>query len=336
MRINKPKITKIGKEKKKASSSDVLFIVLALVLTFALFIGLVISQNYLINDVSYQKILVAKQDIPVGKILDESNISEYVTEKEINILDVVDGNLNNTVQLLGKKAEVMLYAGEDITLKDFSDTNAYLDNIKDPIEFSFSVGNISESYGGKLRKGDYINITMSFEGNTRYVAENIYVSKALTSDGIELDASDTTGIANILYVIVDKPDEVSIKNLLFSGANLNISKPINQSSDKKTIIADASEIIKETEVEVINDPQVSTLITEHANDTKPFEEIEFVDDEEYMDNNFINKMSNMETNLEIMDETIATELTEEVVNTNTTTNVDNLEDVTTAEASTEE
>ena len=59
----KPKIQKIKQPKKKIKASSLAFVLLSLVLTIALFFGLVLLQNVLSEKIVYQSVVVAKEEI---------------------------------------------------------------------------------------------------------------------------------------------------------------------------------------------------------------------------------------------------------------------------------
>lgn len=104
----KPKIQKIKQPKKKIKASSLAFVLLSLVLTIALFFGLVLLQNVLSEKIVYQSVVVAKEDIPENTILTMENADKYLTMKNLNILDMTSTTLTSADDLLGRKARVML------------------------------------------------------------------------------------------------------------------------------------------------------------------------------------------------------------------------------------
>lgn len=161
MKEKKPRVKKIGMG-NKIKASSVMLIVLSLVLTVALFFGLIVLQNKFSQEIVYQPILVAKTNIPVKTIITEDNIDKYFTYRQTNVLDITSGDLSSADKLIGRQAIVELVAGENVMLKDFEEISIYTSRLKNPIEISIPLGSIENSDGGKIRTGDIINITMMY------------------------------------------------------------------------------------------------------------------------------------------------------------------------------
>lgn len=190
MKEKKPIIKKIKKPGVKKTASGLLFAIISFILSIGLFLGLVIVQDYLIEEVTYQTVLVAKKDIPVNLIITESNADEYFKTKNINIFDSISGAITDPSSIIGKKAIVPLYNGELITAKDFENICAYTQDIENPVEIAIEVSDLASAGGGHLRAGDLVNISMVFtkdllsddtaekENETSTSKENIYNSFA--------------------------------------------------------------------------------------------------------------------------------------------------------------
>lgn len=166
-------------------------------------------------------------------------------------------------KLFGLKTKVVLRVGEEVSLTDFVDTNVYIDSIKNPVEMSIETSGIGFTNGGKIRAGDIVNITLmfsseqlgldnsdaptigegtndenqmgtltpvekddeyNFEFYARYMLENIYVEKVLTSDGVEISPTDTSSAAGIIVLVVPKEIELKLNNILSNCQNMRISK----------------------------------------------------------------------------------------------------------------
>lgn len=183
----KPKIQKVKQPKKKIKASSLAFVLLSLVLTIALFFGLVLLQNVLSEKIVYQSVVVAKEDIPENTILTMENADKYLTMKNLNILDMTSTTLTSADDLLGRKARVMLSKGECVTLKDFEDVNAYTKDITDPVEVSIEIASAANADGGKLRTGDLINITMM------YTKDQLNYSGASSGVSTSKDIDNSTG-----------------------------------------------------------------------------------------------------------------------------------------------
>ena len=146
-----PKIKKI--KDKKMTTHNLVFIIIGLVLSAGLFVGMIYLQNYLSEEIIYKQVLVAKEDIPENIVITKENAQQYLTLKQMNVLDITSASMTTADDLLDKKALVPLVKGEIITLKDFQDIVSYIDDIENPVELSIGLSGAATADGGKLRAG---------------------------------------------------------------------------------------------------------------------------------------------------------------------------------------
>lgn len=213
--MDKVKIRKIKKEnqgKRPLSFSSLVFAALSLLLTGALFIGLLFLQNFLSKEIVYKQVVVAKADIPANTILTEENAADYLTLKQMNVLDITKGGMEDGQVLIGQKAKVDLLAGEILTLKDFEYLDGYTKDFTDPVEISIDISEVANADGGKIRGGDLVNITMMFTSeqlgittpNTIAVSSSAKNNSSLFSSFDEIDTS--TGLFSAEFGTEDTED----------------------------------------------------------------------------------------------------------------------------------
>lgn len=147
---------------KKIEASSLVFALLSLTLTVLVFGGLLFLKNIFEEDITYKAVIVAKEYIPENEIITMDNAELYFEVKNINILDTMEGALENVDSILNCQSKVALNAGEIITAKDFINHNITYEGMKNPVEISINVGDLGNSNGGKIRTGDVINLTMMF------------------------------------------------------------------------------------------------------------------------------------------------------------------------------
>lgn len=267
MNKKQTKIKKLPMFKKRISASSMLFMGLTLFLTVGFFMGLVVLQSFLLEDVTYKKIVVAKVDVPKNLIITEKNVDAYFTTKDINILDVTSGALENASEIVGQKTIVPLYANEEISLKDFEDISVYTQNITEPVEISIKIEDIADANGGKLRTGDLVNVTMMFTraqlgmdkykvdayastNNSSSLFETFTSAEKDDSDSDkernenEIDNNNNNNISNENdWILTNKENNDSvIKNEEFADTNVkntnkneSISSTLNQKTEKDDI-----------------------------------------------------------------------------------------------------
>ena len=145
--------------KKPRKKGSIGFGLLALVLAFLTFVGMMFLQNYLTSQVVYQTVISAKADIPERITITAENASKYLGTKNINMLDMTKNTVTNVNDIIGKQARISLDAGCVLTKNDFEDISVYADGFTDPIEVTIDVSNIANANAGKIRNGDIINVT---------------------------------------------------------------------------------------------------------------------------------------------------------------------------------
>lgn len=204
-------VKKLKKEKAKGkfSFSSLLFALLALLMTAALFFGMIVLQNYLSEDVVYQEIIVAKTDIPENVIITAENAEMYLAKQQINVLNITKGALTSPESIYGQKTKVRLLTGEMLTLKDFANVNIYTDNMIDPVEISIGINSVADSDGGKIRAGDLINLTMMFT-NEQLGAENFSYGFQKADDGYVVLDSDLQSEDAVVDVLVNQNSGTSV------------------------------------------------------------------------------------------------------------------------------
>lgn len=246
MKENKPKIKRIKEPRVKKSSGSLLFTGLSLILTIAMFIGLIFLQDYLSEKITYKQVVVAKKDIPDNEIITEENLEKYFTVKSINILDTTAGALADANTLLGKKAIIPLYEGEAVSEKDFENISAYTEGIENPVEVSVKITDIADADGGKIRKGDLVNLTMMFtkaqlgitSGNGSVNSLNVPISSENDSDlfdtfnSEESENESTDNVVNQENAFSDSAEKTDYAYEAFSQyvlENLYVEKVLDSS-----------------------------------------------------------------------------------------------------------
>lgn len=194
------KLKKEKEGKKGFQMSTLLFALLALILTVALFFGLIVLQNHLSEEIIYTDVIVAKADIPEGMILTMENAATYLERRQVNSLTIPRGSINDPSVIIGQRTRVELITGEMLSIKDFENLNVYLDKImdKEPVEISIAAPAAADADGGKIRAGDLINITMMFTDEQ--------LGKEGSSSNATLNTQDMFSYANDAIRGINEPN----------------------------------------------------------------------------------------------------------------------------------
>lgn len=160
----KVKRAKSEKVSIKDRLGGLFFTVIALIVAGVVFAGFMFLESHFSETIIYKDVFVVKQEVPAGEIITEDNISTYFEKKQVNSANAVSGSIQPSEykKLYGLKSKVVLRVGEEVSLTDFSNTNVYIDSIKNPVEMSIETSGIGFTNGGKIRAGDIVNITLMF------------------------------------------------------------------------------------------------------------------------------------------------------------------------------
>ena len=202
-------------------------LIISACVAIVVFIALLFVEKSLLKPNGTVEGFVAVSDIDKGTVITEENISKLFTEK--NNIDgalEVTGAVKTKDELINKVAKENINKGEVVSNNSFISKNDKFKDIDDLVEVSFNVSDISQVVGGILRSGDIIDISI-IDNNTNesmIVLEDIYVDKAISSDGLQIDRSSDLSALTI-NILVSKDDSEKLNSYLNKGT-LRISKNI--------------------------------------------------------------------------------------------------------------
>ncbi|MDU6522099.1 SAF domain-containing protein [Clostridium sp.] len=202
-------------------------LIISACVAIVVFIALLFVEKSLLKPNGTVEGFVAVSDIDKGTVITKENISKLFTEK--NNIDgalEVSGSVKTKDDLINKVAKENINKGEVVSNNSFISKDDKFKDIDDLVEVSFNVSDISQVVGGILRSGDIIDISI-IDNNTNesmIVLEDIYVDKAISSDGLQIDRSSDLSALTI-NILVSKDDSEKLNSYLNKGT-LRISKNI--------------------------------------------------------------------------------------------------------------
>lgn len=202
-------------------------LIISACVAIVVFIALLFVEKSLLKPNGTVEGFVAVSDIDKGTVITEENISKLFTEK--NNIDgalEVTGAVKTKDELINKVAKENINKGEVVSNNSFISKDDKFKDIDDLVEVSFNVSDISQVVGGILRTGDIIDISI-IDNNTSEslsVLEDVYVDKAISSDGLQIDRSSDLSALTI-NILVSKDDSEKLNSYLNKGT-LRISKNI--------------------------------------------------------------------------------------------------------------
>lgn len=223
----KVKRAKVKKVKTHSTAKSLTAIISALIITMAIFTGLIYLNNYISEDVAYKDVVVAKNNIPENLYVTQENASDYFTIESVDIRALPKDSLSSLTDYLGRYISYDISEKEVITEKDFKELST--DEFENPVEVSLMVDNLGNAVCGKLRAGDVINIILNIKANSNITNEtkvynNVLVTRVFDSQCKEILANDK--VSNTTYIIfnLEKNEEKELNEALISCSSIRVSR----------------------------------------------------------------------------------------------------------------
>ena len=182
-------------------------ILLGILLALVLFGGVMAVQHSLQGKYEMAGAITASKEIPSGTSITKENAGEYFVMKE-----VLKSTLNKSVitkekDLYGAYTAYGMKKGSLVYREALRRDGKETKDIKDPVEVSVSLNNISDGVSGTIRKGDYVYIyfTDTEDGTVAmYGTEPVYIKQSFSSSGEPIDISDKQTAASVFTVVIER------------------------------------------------------------------------------------------------------------------------------------
>ena len=182
-------------------------IVAALVVAIALFAVMLHMEKKLLADYEKGIVYVAVKEIPEGMLVDESNVAEYMIEKEVDVSVIPETAIREPDQVKALIASTRIEKGVLLTMGMFQEQDEILSRIKEPVIAGFKADDLFQVVGGVLRSGDRIHIyNESEDGIVSLKWSDVYVQQVFNSAGVSIDNTDTSTAGQRINIYMAKED----------------------------------------------------------------------------------------------------------------------------------
>lgn len=202
--------------RRKSNKKGIVFVIICLIIIVFICVVLFVKN---VNGKS--KVLVAKEDMIKGHIINENEIEELFALEDAG-QEVDEDSLVNTTGIAGMIVTSDISAGSVITSRMLSTEYDPVSKLKSPIVIGIHASEPSQFVSGIVRPGDTVNISVidSLTNESTDILDNVYVCGAYNDDGTEAVDGDCAMNLNIL---IDKCDENTINQFISKGT-IRISK----------------------------------------------------------------------------------------------------------------
>lgn len=199
-------------------------ILLSLIVSVVIYIGLLVIQQNVLQPNGTSKVYLANEDITKGTIITDENISQLFKEKKVDSDLKVTNSITDKKELMNKIINEDIEKGQVVSNNNLLNKASLLASIKDSVEVSVKVSDLSQAVGGTIREGDIINISEinNATKQNEKVLEKVYVNRVFSNEGKKIEKQDKTSAVTI-NMIIAKEDEEKLNNAIGRGA-IRISK----------------------------------------------------------------------------------------------------------------
>lgn len=204
-----PKISEVGGGKSNRRTGSIVFILVCLILTCAVYAIAIKTKQKALEDYETQKVVVAINDIKEYSEINSANADLYFTEIQVNEKSVVSGAFTSLAELkesLGEDSDfntVEILKNEQVSSKKMIKCDSLIKDIANKSFTGFKVDSFDQAAGGTIRRGDKIVVTAvdKNKGTSEDVLTTI-VDNALDSNGkiVSRDDDKTPTIAFNVYI----------------------------------------------------------------------------------------------------------------------------------------
>lgn len=215
-RTNKEEKVKVHSEKEVSKKGKIGGLVIPLVFSVVIYFVLLGFETLLLQDRETVSVVTVSQDIPVGTILNETNVGSYVTVTEISKQLAFDGTFSSVEQISGI-TDVEIKKGQILSKSEIRSLDEGYQDMEDAVEISLKAADLSNMVSGIIRGGDYVNLLYlgtRVDGSAGILKQmdQVYVSDVFDSSCVRIPKSDTETAAAYINVIVSQEtaEEISV------------------------------------------------------------------------------------------------------------------------------
>jgi Flp pilus assembly protein CpaB len=205
------------------------------------------------NDASSVQVYVASKDVPVGTSGSDLVKQHVLKQESVQRRDVVPGAISSPDQVSTLVLSSPLYAGEQVTLRRFSDAaaqgiRAQLKGTMRAVEVS---GDPQQLLVGTLQAGDHVDLVANLRLNsdssaaaTRIVLRDLTVLTAPTDSALAKVGSTQNGGASAILAVSD----TQVQRLFYVLRNADWTlelRPVVNAADSKERLETLESILRE-------------------------------------------------------------------------------------------
>ncbi|MCR3758896.1 hypothetical protein KYB31_07820 [Clostridium felsineum] len=211
-------------KRKLTLNTKVSIMIISFIAAVIIFIGIISIQRKIINPNGRENVYFAKKSIDENTVITMNNVNNYFIKKEVDKDTLIDDPISNQSDLIKKYVDSKVLKGEQISSKKLQSVAKQEKQIKNLREYSIKFDDISETVGGTLREGDYVDFIITEKREqedktvTQTVLKNVLVDKAISQDGTEIKrGSADNRTATVLNLYLSAEDAHKLDNAVSIG-----------------------------------------------------------------------------------------------------------------------
>lgn len=210
----KRKANKVNKAKLRSGS-----IVAALIAAVAVFAVMLQMEKNVLAQYEKGSIYVAKQQLPEGVVISESNLTIYFALKELDKSVIPDAALKTPEEVINLVSRYTIDKDTLLTTGMFESLDKIKAEMKEPVIAGLKAEDLYQIVGGTLRTGDRIDIyKIDAENLSQLVWEDVYVYETFDNTGEAIPEGDTTTAAQRINIYLESAEVENFYTELSLGA----------------------------------------------------------------------------------------------------------------------
>lgn len=194
-------------------------ILAALCASVAVYGAMVYTEKEILTQYEKASIYTAVKEIPKGTVITAKNRNNFLEVKQLDKSCIPSTALTDAGWEEGMAAVYHIDCGTLLTEGMFETPEEMTAGMEEPCVAGFKAEDLYQVAGGVLRQGDKIHIySVSQEGDTELIWENVYVQAVFQQTGVGISPGDTSSSAHRVNIYLDRAEVPRFYSELAGGS----------------------------------------------------------------------------------------------------------------------
>lgn len=218
------------KKKTRKNKKEWVPIVAAVVVAILFVCIFLRVETKVLSQYDVASVVTAKTEVEAGTQISKDNVDEIFTVTEMMTEYVIENAVTDPATLVGKVIKCDIHKKEMLSTQDVVDRQRWMEEMNEPIEFTFSATSLSAAVAGTIRGGDEIDIGITYQredGKPYFesIGRSVYVKEVYSENGTVVPRSDKETTCTMFRVIMEKAEGELLIEKLRTGDEVIVTLP---------------------------------------------------------------------------------------------------------------